>query len=87
MPTYKGHSNEKAHKSLGEVMDTMNDIHDLYKNGYLTARQHLALSDMVRIFHKDGADLKIDIRMLTKGGKLRKRASVKVVLGVEGGNQ
>lgn len=60
-----------------------NDIYALYENGYLTARQRLALSELVRIFEKDGADLKIDIRMLTKGGKLRKRASVKVVLGVD----
>lgn len=60
-----------------------NNIDACYTSGYMTARQHKALKELIRIFEKDGADLKIDVRMLTKKGKAKKRATMKIVMGVE----
>ncbi len=62
-----------------------NSIEACYTSGYMTARQRTALKELIRIFEKDGADLKIDVRMLTKKGKSKKRATIKVVMGIERG--
>lgn len=64
-------------------MTPIKDIDACYAKGYMTARQHKALKELVRIFAKDGADLKIDVRMIGKNGNHKKRATVKVVLGME----
>ena len=64
----------------------MTNIDACYTKGYMTARQHRVLKELVRIFEKDGADLKIDVRMLGKNGKPKKRATMKVVMGIERGD-